>query len=174
MAFSLYDATVPSWVQMLHSVRHLIDKAEAHCQAHGLEPKVLIDARLAADMHPFGYQVKSVVVHSLGAIEGVRKGTFSPDNQPWPDTFDGLRERVDQTLEVLAQLERSEVNGFVGADMRFESGRYRVDYTAEHFLMSFTMPNFYFHATTAYAVLRAQGLPLGKLDYLGKLRGNKA
>jgi uncharacterized protein len=168
MAFSLYDATVPAWLQMLGSVS---GKAEAHCAQHGLAPAELIEARLADDMLPLGYQVKSTVVHSAGAIRSLGQGVFSPDRQPWPDSFAGLRELVAAAREELAALDPATVEAFVGRDMRFEIGsRYRLDFTAEHFLMSFSLPNFYFHATTAYDILRARGLAIGKVDFLGQMR----
>ena len=171
MTFSLYDATVPAWQQMLDSVTGLLDKAEAHCAQHGIAAAELIEARLAADMLPLGYQVKSTVVHSAGAIRGLRLGVFSPDRSPWPDSFAGLHELVAAAREELAALAPAELDAFLGRDMRFEIGtRYRLDFTAEHFLMSFSLPNFYFHATTAYDILRAKGLAIGKVDYLGRMR----
>jgi len=171
MAFSLYDATVPAWQQILGSMSGLLDKAEAHCAQHGLAPAELIEARLADDMLPFGYQVKSTVVHSAGAIRSLGQGLFSPDRHPWPDNFAGLRELVSAAREELAALDPAAVDALVGRDMRFEIGsRYRPDFTAEHFLMSFSLPNFYFHATTAYDILRARGLAIGKVDFLGQMR----
>jgi hypothetical protein len=78
MAFALYAATIPSYLQILASISGLLAKAEAHCSASAIAPNDILQARLAADMYPFTYQVKSVAVHSLGAIEGIRKGVFSP------------------------------------------------------------------------------------------------
>ena len=170
MAFSLYDATVPSWQQILGSVSGLLDKAQAHCVDKQLAPAALIEARLAPDMLPFAYQVKSTVVHSIGAIRGLRKGVFSPDMTPWPDSFAGLHEMLASTLGDLAALDPAEVNAFEGRDMRFEFRGYAIEFTAENFLLSFSQPNFYFHATTAYDILRAQGLAIGKRDFMGALR----
>lgn len=170
MAFSLYAATVPSWQQILGSVTGLVDKAQAHCLEHQLAPASIIETRLVKDMLPFGYQVKSTVVHSIGAIDGLRKAVFSPDKSAWPDSFDGLREMLAGAVERLAALDPVEINAFEGGAMRFEMGSYRIDFTAENFLLSFSMPNFYFHATTAYDILRAQGLAIGKKDFVGNLR----
>lgn len=170
MGFTLYDALVPSWQQVLGSVAKWLDKAQAHCATHNLPDSALVEARLFADMLPFGFQVKSTVVHSIGAIEGVRKGVFSPDRSPWPESFAGLKELVSQGLAALDQMDPAEINAFLGRDMRFEIGERRVDFIAENFLLSFSQPNFYFHATTAYDILRNQGLPIGKADFLGKTR----
>ena len=170
MSITLYDALVPGWQQILGSVANLLDKAQAHCVTHDLPDSALIEARLVADMLPFGFQVKSAVAHSIGAVEGVRKGIFSPDRSPWPTSFAGLKELVSEGLAALDQIDPAEMTGFLGRDMRFEAGERRLDFTAENFLLSFSQPNFYFHATTAYDILRNQGLPLGKRDFLGKTR----
>ena len=84
MTFSLYAATVPTYLQILHGVSSLLDKAEAFCAEKAIAPSDIIQARLADDMLPFAYQVKSTAVHSLGAIEAVRRGVFSPDMTPPP------------------------------------------------------------------------------------------
>lgn len=170
MAITLYAATVPSYLQILASVMRLIGKAEAFCEERGLAPDDIIQARLAEDMLPFAYQVKSTAVHSIGAIEGVRRGTFSPDMTPPPTTFDGLRERIAQTIAALEAIDPEEVESFIGRDMRFEFGSTTMDFTAEDFLLSFSQPNFYFHATTAYDILRMKGLPIGKRDFNGRVR----
>jgi hypothetical protein len=174
MPLSLYSATVPSFQQTLAALRGVIDKGEAFSDEAGLAHDGLIEARLIEDMLPFAYQVKSAGVHSLGAIEGVKRGTFSPDRTTPPDSFAGLRERIDETLAGLSAIEPGELDSLVGRPMRFEMGSYKADYTVEDFLLSFSVPNFYFHATTAYDILRAKGVVLGKMDYLGRTRGTRA
>jgi len=170
MAFSLYAATVPSYRQILEAVFGLLAKAEAFCADKGIAPSDIIQARLAQDMLPFAYQVKSTVVHSLGAIEGVRKGVFSPDTTPPPDSFAALKARIGEAQSALAAIEAAEIDSFVGRDMRFAFGERHIDYLAENFLLSFSQPNFYFHATTVYGILRWKGLPIGKRDFMGKTR----
>jgi len=174
MSLSLHSVTVPSFQQMLGSLRRMLDKGEAFSDAAGLPHDGLIQARLIEDMLPFAYQVKSTAVHSLGAIECIRQGTFSPDRTTPPDSFAGLRERIDDTLAGLAAIDPAELDSFVGRPMRFELGDYKVDYVAEDFLLSFSIPNFYFHVTTAYDILRSRGVVLGKADYLGRTRGKRA
>jgi hypothetical protein len=170
MPFSLYAATVPSYLQILASVGGLVAKAEAWCTDKGLAPADLIQARLAADMWPFADQVRSVAAHSIGAIEGARKGVFSPDQSTAPDSFAGLRAKVADTIAAVQRVERNEVDGWIGRPMRFEFGDRRMDFTAEDYLLSFAQPNFYFHAATAYDILRAKGLPLTKRDFTGRVR----
>lgn len=170
MPLSLYDITVPSFRQTLGAVAGLLDKAEAHCAEKSIPPAELIDARLFDDMFPFSYQVKSTVVHSLGALNALAGGVFSPDLTPPPNTFAALRERVTAGLAALEALTAADINVHEGRDMRFEFKDFKLPFTAENFLMSFSMPNFYFHATTAYDILRHKGVMVGKRDYMGQLR----
>jgi hypothetical protein len=170
MSFTLYDALVPSWQQMLGAVANLLDIAQTHCTEKGLPESDLIEARLADDMFPLGFQIRSVVAHSVGAIEGVRRGVFSPDRSPWASSFAELKEQIAAALLALQQIDPAEVNGFIGRDMRFEAGERRMDFFAEDFLLSFSQPNFFFHAATAYDILRNQGLAIGKRDFMGRPR----
>lgn len=170
MTISLYAATVPSYRQTLEALAGLLVKAEEFSAANAVPEADLVQARLAADMLPFAYQVKSAVVHSLGAIEGVRKGVFSPDQTEPPATFAALKARVADALAALEKIDATEIDSFVGRDMRFSFGTRHIDFTAENFLLSFSLPNFYFHSTTAYDILRWKGVQIGKRDYLGKMR----
>ena len=170
MAFSLYEATIPSYRQILGAVGGLVGKAEAYCAVQRVAAEEIIQARLASNMLPFAYQVKSTATHSLGAIEGLRKGVFSPDMTPPPQTFAALKTTISETLAALEAIDAAEIDAFLGRDMRFAFGERQVNYTAENFLLSFSQPNFYFHATTAYDILRSKGLPLGKRDFVGRVR----
>ena len=170
MAISLYDAIIPTYQQIMGSVSGLIEKAEHFCADKAVAAQSILQARLAEDMLPFVYQVKSTSVHSIGAIEGVRKGVFSPDMTTPPQTFAALKAQVNETLAALSALDRAEIDGFVGRDMAFAFGERRIDFIAESFLLSFSQPNFLFHAATAYDILRWQGVALGKRDFLGRLR----
>jgi hypothetical protein len=170
MSFSLYSAVVPSYLQILDGLSGLLDKAESFCSEKGIAPEQLIEARLAEDMQPFAYQVKSSAVHSLGAIEGVRRGVFSPDMTKPPESFAALKTRIAETRAGLSAIAPGEVDGFIGRDMRFSFGERHMDFRAEEFLLSFSQPNFYFHATTAYDILRWKGVPIGKRDFLGRTR----
>jgi hypothetical protein len=170
MGLSLYAVTIPTYQQMLGSLGRLIDKAQAHCLEGDIAPGTLIDARLYPDMQPFAYQVKSTVVHSVGAIEGVKAGIFRPDQSVAPDNFAGLQARVAEGLHSLAAYDPAEIDALQGGDMRFGFGEAHIDFTAEDFLLSFSLPNFYFHMTTAYDILRMQGVTIGKRDYLGRWR----
>ena len=167
MPLSLHAALVPSWIQILGAGLGWIDKATAH----GMSAAELTEARLIEDMFPFAYQVKSMAVHSQGALEAVRQGLFAPNfGEALPSTLGELRERLDGAIAMLGSVGEDELESFAGRPMRFESGEKRLDFTAEDFLLSFSQPNFYFHAATAYDVLRMKGVPVGKRDFMGRVR----
>ena len=170
MPFSLYDAVVPSNLQILGAIDALLTKAEAFCSEHARSEADLIDTRLAPDMLPFGYQVKSCAAHSAGGIDGVRAGTFSPDLSPWPTDLAGLHGVLQTAISALEGLDRDAFDALADSDTQFAFGEIRMPFTGANFLLSFSQPNFYFHATTAYAILRAQGVKLGKRDFMGMPR----
>ena len=170
MSYSLYDAVVPSNLQILSALEKVITKAEAFCDERGMAPAELIDARIAPDMLPLGYQVKSCAVHSIGGIEGARSGSFSPDMSAWPTDFAGLHGVLQRASADLSALDRDAVDALTETDTHFAFGETRLPFTGANFLLSFSQPNFYFHATTAYAILRAAGVKLGKRDFLGTPR----
>ena len=166
MPLSLHAAFVPTTLQILGASLGWLDKAAAS----GIAESELVEARLIEDMLPFAYQVKSCAVHSQGAIEGLRQGVFSPDMTEPPQTLSGLRERVEGAIAFLEGVSEDELEGMIGQPMRFEFGDFRLDFTAESFLLSFSQPNFFFHATTAYDLLRMKGIEIGKRDFVGQTR----
>jgi len=144
-------------------------KAEAYVAENELQPEDIIQAQLAADMLPFTYQVKSTAEHSMGAIDAIRVGVVSPSLEVPPDSFNGVFEKLASAQAALKALDPDEINGFVGQDIRFEFSDTRMDFTAEDFLMSYAQPDFYFHATTAYDILRNRDVQIGKMDFLGRI-----
>lgn len=170
MPITLHDAFVPGCRQIVGAVQGLIDKAEAHCTAQGLAPAELEGACLHPTMLPLGFQVKSVAQHSAGAIAGVRAGRFSPLGGEMPTDFAGMRAMLAKAADELDAVTPEELEGFIGKDMLFEMPGLTLPFTGEGFLLSFSLPNFYFHAATAYDILRAKGVALGKRDFLGQLR----
>lgn len=170
MPITLYDAFVPSCRQIVGSTLALIDKAERHCTETGCAPEDIAGASLHPSMLPLGFQIKSAAQHSAGAIEGVREGRFSPLGGEMPVDFAGMKSMLEQAEAALATITADEMEGFIGRDMLFEMPGLKLPFTAEQFLLSFSQPNFYFHASTAYGILRANGVGLGKRDFLGALR----
>lgn len=170
MAISLYAVTVPTYLQILPAVSALCDRGAEWCRDKGLDEAELVQARLAEDMWPFALQVRSTYLHSIEALEGTQRGEASPDFKDPPGTFAELKARVDDAIARLEALKPEAIDGLVGKDMCFVIGERRMNFTAENFLLSFALPNFFFHATTAYGILRSRGLPIGKRDFLGGLR----
>ena len=170
MPFSLYDATVANFLQGLAALEAILSRAQPHFAHQGTALDEIVRARLAPDMLPFSFQIVSAAHHSMGAINGARQGLFKPPSAPEGLDFAGLRALAAQAHQGLGQLSRDEVNALEGADMVFQLGERRLPFRVEDFLLSLSVPNFYFHMTTAYDLLRLHGMPLGKRDYLGRLR----
>jgi hypothetical protein len=148
----------------------VLDKGLAHFTANKTDPNEIVETRLVPDMLPFRFQVQSVAHHSLGAIEGMKKGLFAPPSQLAPLDYQGLQKLVADTRDALRKLTPAEVDAFEGKDMAFQIRDMKIPFTAEGFVLSFSLPNLHFHATTTYDILRMKGVPLGKLDYMGQMR----
>jgi len=170
MAISLYDASVASYLQTLDAVSGFLDKGLSHCRDAAIDPEEIVETRLVTDMLPFRFQVQSLAFHSIGAIEAIRNGALHmPGKRPSHD-YAALQALIIETRDALRKLTPDEINNREGADVVFEARDSKRLFTAERFLLSFSLPNFYFHATTAYDILRMKGVPLGKRDYTGALR----
>ena len=172
MAISLYDISVRSYLQILNSTSAVLAKGCEYCEAEGIDLAEVVETRLRDDMLPFRFQVVSTAHHSLGAIEGCKAGEFSPP--PASDGMDyaSLAGLIGDAAEKLSALSEDEVNALEGGDMVFRLGNNAVPFRNEGFIQSFSLPNFYFHATTTYDILRHLGAPLGKRDFLGQMRVN--
>lgn len=169
MAFSLYDATVANYLQILGAVSAFLDKSLAHFREQGIDLAEIVEARLAPDMQPFRFQIISVVHHSHGAMEGAKSGLFEPPAGKRDLDYAALQALVTEARDELSRLAPEAVNALLGRDVIFRIGERTMPFTAEGFLMSCSLPNFYFHATTAYDILRHKGAPLGKRDFIGRL-----
>jgi hypothetical protein len=171
MATSLYDLSVASYLQTVGGVAGFMERTAKYCTETGANPDELSALRLHDDMAQFHFQIRSVAHHSVGALEGVKSGLFQPPASGLkPISFAELQAMIAKTDETLRAYSPDEVNGWAGKEVAFQAGDYRLPFTAENFILSFSLPNFHFHATTAYDILRMQGVPLGKRNYLGQLR----
>ncbi|KPF80530.1 hypothetical protein IP88_00180 [alpha proteobacterium AAP81b] len=170
MPISLHAAFVPSARQIIGSCLGVLAKAEAHAAETGCGDAALIGACLAADMAPVPFQVRSVAAHSAGAVAGVRAGRFSPSFGEMPTDFAGLKAALVEADTALAATDEAELETFIGKPMIFALGTMELPFTGDQFLLSFSQPNFYFHAATLYDILRNQGAKLGKRDFLGAMR----
>ena len=169
MSFSLYDATVKNFDQILGSISDVLDRSKSHFEERGESLSDVLVSRLIDDMLPLSFQVVSVAHHSVGALRGVAQGQFGPPQMPVTD-YSGLQELIATSTKELDEFPAERVNDFVGRDVTFKMGDMQIPFRGEDFLMSFSLPNFFFHATTTYDVLRMRGVPLGKRNFLGQLR----
>lgn len=174
MAISLYDATVASFIQITTAVVGFLEKGAEHCRSQVENPDRLVESRMAADMFPLPFQIVSVRHHSIGAIEGAKAGVFGPPTEMREFAYADLQALAARTLEELKALTPGEVNALEGRDVTFRMRAFEIPFTAENFLLSFSTPNFFFHATTAYDLLRAKGVALGKRDFMGAMRTKAA
>lgn len=169
MAISLYDTSVASYLQILDATVGVLEKGAAFAEEKGLDLDAIVDTRLHDDMNPFHFQVVSIWHHSLGAMRGALEGVFSPPPSLELD-YAGLQGLVKEASTELRALPENKVNALAGKAMKFKMGEFEIPFTVEGFILSFSLPNFYFHATTAYDILRMKDVPLGKMDFLGNLR----
>ena len=166
MAMSMYTASVPVFQHMLRNLIHILDKGEANAQARKIDPAVLAAARLAPDMLPF---TRQILIACDGAKNGVARisGVEAPKFEDNEATFQELKARVQKTLDFLATVPAAKMDGTEDKDITFPVGR---DTTrtmkAQAYLGTWVLPNFFFHVTTAYDILRHNGVDLGKADYL--------
>ena len=165
MSVSLYEASVGRFLQTLGAVSGYLEKGRSHCEANNMDLNEIVETRLYPDMLPFRFQVIQIASHSLGAVNGVQTGKYAPPPAPEDLDYQALQDLVDESRSGLQQLTAEAVNGLAGKEVLTPWWTF----TAEGFLMSFSLPSFYFHATTAYDILRTKGVPVGKLDYLGQL-----
>ena len=169
MALSLYDLCVPTYLQILGGAEGFLAKAKQHFADNKQDPDEVVEAKLAPDMLPFRFQIVAAAHHSLGALKAVQAGQFAP---PAPSTADyaGLQKLVSDAKEAVQKMTPAEVNACSGKDVTFQVRDTKIPFIAEGFIQSFSLPNFYFHTTTAYDILRSKGVPVGKRDFLGKLK----
>ncbi|RIJ21260.1 DUF1993 domain-containing protein [Henriciella barbarensis] len=170
MSLSLYEAVVLPMQQTVGSVQGVLEKGAQHYEARGLNPDDLLGETIHSDMFPLTFQLHSVMHHSLGALESVRRGEATPPNKLESLDYAGFQAKLAETAQTLAAMKADQVNDWLGKDVVFKLGEMSMPFTAEGFLFSFAKPNLYFHATTAYDILRMKAVPIGKRDYLGRMQ----
>jgi uncharacterized protein len=168
MAMSMYQASVPAFLQILRSLSAILDKAETFAAERKIDPAVLLAWRLAPDMFTLTRQVQITTDQAKGGCARLA-GVEVPK---WPDdetSFEDLRARIAKTLDFVQGFDPSDLDGSEQRDITITVGGRPMQFKGQQYLMSFVLPNFYFHATTAYAILRHCGLPIGKRDFLGAI-----
>ena len=165
MSVSLYEISIPTYRRGLQNLSSFLDKAERHAAAEGANLTTYAEARLAPDMHPFTRQVQMASDAAKGGAARLA-GVEAPAMADTETTFAELKARIAKTIAFLDTITKDQVDsrGAKTIEMTFPGGK--MTFTPPDFLMQFSVANFLFHVTTAYALLRAQGVPLGKMDFL--------
>lgn len=167
MSLSMYRLSVPVLLRGLDVLQHYVDLAERHAQDQGLDPQTLVDARLAADMASFAGQIQrasDTAKNTIGRLSDIVPPRMADDET----TLAQLRERIAATQRFLHDVPASALDGARERAVSLSAGSLRADFTGSEYLLTFGLPNFFFHVATAHAILRQQGVALGKLDYLGR------
>ena len=166
MSFSMYEASVPVFKQILTSLSAIIDKAEAHATEKKIEPAALLQARLYPDMFPFARQIQVAADFAKGASARLA-GVDVPKYEDTEVSFGDLKDRIAKTLAFIASLPQDGLEASAQRDITTGSGASAKQFKGQVYLMHYALPHFYFHATTAYAILRHNGVEVGKKDFVG-------
>lgn len=170
MSTSLYDLSVGSYLQTVDAAVNFMEKGAAHCRENGIDLADVVATSLYEDMSPFHFQAVCIAHHSIEAVRALESGEFLPPTNYAQTDYAGLQALVRGALEDLKALNAEDVNKSAGGRVLFKLGSNEIPFTTENFVLSFSLPNFYFHTTTAYDILRMTGVPLGKRDFLGNMR----
>lgn len=168
MTISMYSASVPSFVAMLNALDAVLAKAAAHAEAKNIDPSVLLGSRLFPDMFPLSRQVQIACDFAKGTTARLA-GMEVPVYEDNEKTFADLRVRIAKTLAFVTSLKPGQIDGSEERQVTLKVGGESMTFKGEPYLVGFALPNFYFHLTAAYAILRHNGVELGKRDYLGAL-----
>ena len=166
MSLSMYQASVPAFIRTLTQLSAILDKAEAYATAKKIDPTVLVSARLYPDMFPMSRQVQIACDFAKGACARLA----GKDVPSWADeekTIADLKARIAKTLDFVKAFKAADIDGSEGRDIKIKVGGQELAFKGQEYLTYFVLPNFYFHAATAYANLRHSGLEIGKSDFIG-------
>ena len=166
MSFGMFAASVPAFLQMLKNLSAILDKAEAFAAEREIEPEVLLNWRLASDMFPLTRQVQIAADFAKGTtarLAGAEVPKYADDET----TFAALKARIAKTVKFVEGFKPKDIDGSETRDITLTVGGQDMHFKGEPYLVHFALPNFYFHATTAYDILRSCGVEIGKRDFIG-------
>lgn len=167
MTISMYAASVPVFKQMLGSLSDLLDKAEAHATAKKIDPNALLQARLFPDMFPLMRQIMIAADFAKGACARLA-GVEVPKYEDTEQSFSELKARIAKTLAFIETLPSAQIDGSEERDISTSAGPNSKSFKGQRYLLHYALPQFFFHATTAYAILRHNGIEVGKKDFMGQ------
>ena len=168
MTINAHSATVPAFVQILNALSSILTKAAAHAEAKKIDPSVFVTARIAPDMFPLARQVQIATDHAKGASARLA-GVDNPSFADTETTFAELQARIAKTLDFVKSLKPAQFDGGFERDITLTIAGQKMTWKGDVYLHQFALPNFYFHVTAAYAILRHNGVEVGKRDFLGTL-----
>ena len=166
MAISMYQASVPQFKKMLGNLQVILAKAQEYAASKNIDEKTLVEGRLFPDMFPLAKQVQIAcdqVKMGMSRLSGVE----APKHADTETTFAQLQERIAQTITFIDSIKPEQVDGTEAKEIKFSIKEWSFEFVGEQYLFTWIVPNFYFHVTTAYNILRHNGLQIGKTDYLG-------
>jgi hypothetical protein len=166
MSLDMYQSSIPVFVRMLGNLSAILDKGAAHATAKNIDPSILINARLAADMYPLSRQVQ-IATDMVKGCAARLAGLEIPSYEDNEATFSELQERISKTMAYLQSFNADQINGSEERTVTLKIRGKEFCFLGQPYLLNFVLPNLYFHITTAYAILRHNGVEIGKLDYLG-------
>jgi hypothetical protein len=167
MKISMYQASAPRFANMLRNLTAILDKAQAHCEAKRIDPAVMGGMRLIADMFPLARQVQVACDTAKGAVARLA-GVEIPKHEDTEQSFAELKQRIAKTIDFILSVPAGKIEGSEERSVTLRLGGKEVSFTGLQYLLGHAYPNFYFHLTTAYDILRANGVELGKRDYIGQ------
>ncbi len=166
MPLSMYQASAPVFTRILVNLSAILGKAQAHCEARKIDPLVLTSARLFPDMFALARQVQIACDGAKGAMARLA-GVEIPKHEDTEKTFPELQARIAKTLEFIASIKPAQVDGSEARDVTVKMRAGEIAFKGQGYLLGYAMPNFYFHVTTTYDILRHNGVEIGKSDFLG-------
>ncbi|MHB8534151.1 MAG: DUF1993 domain-containing protein [Sulfuricaulis sp.] len=167
MTISMYQASVPVFLRMLDNLVAILEKGAAHAEAKKIDPAVLVNARLYPDMFPFSRQIQ--IATDVAAGGAARLSGMEPPKTPDTEaTFAELIARVRKTIEYIKTFKPAQIDGSESRQVTLKVRDVMMTFDGQTFLLNRVLPNVYFHITTAYDILRHNGVELGKKDFLGK------
>jgi uncharacterized protein len=166
MSLNMYQASTPVFIRMLGNLSSILDKAVAHGEAKKIDQAIFVNARLTPDMYPLSRQVQiatDMVKGCAARLAGIEVPSYE-DNET---TFADLQARIAKTIAFLQSVSDGQINGSEGRTVTLKLRGKEVSFLGQPYLLDFVLPNFYFHITTTYAILRHNGVEIGKMDFLG-------
>jgi uncharacterized protein len=167
MPISMYHGSVPVFIQLLGGLKAVIEKAEAHATGHKWDESTILNERLYPDMFTLARQVRQASEHAFGA--GRAAGVPVPELPAIDNSYAEMKARIDKTIDFLKGLRPNQLDGKEDSQVTITQGGQPRNFRAQNYLYHLAMPNFYFHTTTAYNILRSLGIEIGKRDFMGQM-----